>query len=78
MKIFTIGFTKHSAEKFFNRLQECGVKRLVDVRLSNISQLAGFAKRDDLRYLRRSSATLTICTSPAWHRQDTYWTPIRS
>jgi len=50
MKIFTIGFTKHSAERFFRRLQQCGVKRLVDVRLNNLSQLAGFAKRDDLRY----------------------------
>jgi uncharacterized protein (DUF488 family) len=50
MKIFTIGFTKKSAESFFTKLKEAGVKRLVDVRLNNISQLAGFAKRDDLRY----------------------------
>jgi uncharacterized protein (DUF488 family) len=50
MKIFTIGFTKKSAETFFTRLQKAGVKRLVDVRLNNVSQLAGFAKRDDLRY----------------------------
>jgi uncharacterized protein (DUF488 family) len=50
MKIFTIGFTKKSAETFFTRLQKSGAKRLVDVRLNNVSQLAGFAKRDDLRY----------------------------
>jgi uncharacterized protein (DUF488 family) len=50
MKIFTIGFTKKSAESFFTKLQLAGVSRLVDVRLNNISQLAGFAKRDDLRY----------------------------
>jgi uncharacterized protein (DUF488 family) len=50
MKIFTIGFTKKSAESFFTKLQRAGVSRLVDVRLNNISQLAGFAKRDDLRY----------------------------
>ena len=50
MKIFTIGFTKKSAEVFFTRLRKAGVKRLVDVRLNNVSQLAGFAKRDDLRY----------------------------
>ena len=50
MKIFTIGFTKKSAESFFTKLQLAGVSRLVDVRLHNVSQLAGFAKRDDLRY----------------------------
>lgn len=50
MKLFTIGFTKKSAETFFGKLCGAGVKRLVDVRLNNISQLAGFSKRDDLRY----------------------------
>jgi uncharacterized protein (DUF488 family) len=54
MKIFTIGFTKKSAQTFFTRIQEAGVKRLVDVRLNNISQLAGFAKREDLRYFARA------------------------
>jgi uncharacterized protein (DUF488 family) len=56
MKLFTIGFTKKSAETFFTRLKEAGVRRLVDVRLNNVSQLAGFAKKDDLRYF-----TKTIC-----------------
>lgn len=50
MKLFTIGFTKKSAEKFFTLLKTSDVKRVVDVRLNNVSQLAGFAKRDDLRY----------------------------
>jgi uncharacterized protein (DUF488 family) len=50
MKIFTIGFTKTSAESFFTRLKEAGVKKVIDVRLHNESQLAGFAKKDDLRY----------------------------
>jgi len=54
MKIFTIGFTKKSAETFFTRLKNAGVKRLVDVRLNNISQLAGFTKRDDLRYFTKA------------------------
>jgi len=53
MKIFTIGFTKKSAEAFFTRLGDAGVKRLVDVRLKNVSQLAGFTKRDDLRYFAK-------------------------
>lgn len=50
MKIFTIGFTKKSAEVFFTRLKNAEVKRLVDVRLNNVSQLAGFTKKNDLRY----------------------------
>jgi len=54
MKIFTIGFTKKSAETFFTRLKDAGVKRLLDVRLNNVSQLAGFAKRDDLRYFAKA------------------------
>ncbi len=50
MEIFTIGFTQSSAADFFGRLKRAGVKRLLDVRLNNKSQLAGFAKRDDLAY----------------------------
>ena len=54
MKIFTIGFTKKSAETFFGRLKNSGARRLVDVRLNNVSQLAGFAKKDDLRYFTKA------------------------
>lgn len=50
MKIFTIGFTKKTAETFFTALREAEVKTLVDVRLNNVSQLAGFAKKADLAY----------------------------
>jgi uncharacterized protein (DUF488 family) len=54
MRIFTIGFTKKSAESFFSLLTNSGAKRMVDVRLNNISQLAGFAKKDDLKYFLRA------------------------
>lgn len=47
---YSIGFTKHSAEEFFEKLKDAGIERLVDVRLNNVSQLAGFAKRRDLAY----------------------------
>lgn len=50
VKIFTIGFTKKTAEEFFTRLIRAGVRRVIDIRLNNVSQLAGFTKRDDLRY----------------------------
>lgn len=54
--IFTIGFTGHSAEEFFGKLQRAGVRTLFDVRLNNVSQLAGFAKRKDLEYFLRALA----------------------
>lgn len=50
MRLFTIGFTKKSAENFFETLRKSGAKRVVDVRLNNVSQLAGFAKKNDLEY----------------------------
>ncbi|TLD44635.1 MAG: hypothetical protein FAZ92_03117 [Accumulibacter sp.] len=53
MKLFTIGFTKKSAEAFFGKLTRSGAKRVVDVRLNNVSQLAGFAKRNDLQFFLR-------------------------
>ena len=53
MEVFTIGFTQSSAAHFFGRLRAAGVKRLLDVRLHNVSQLAGFAKRDDLAFFVR-------------------------
>lgn len=65
MKLFTIGFTKTSAESFFTRLQKAGVKSLVDVRLNNVSQLAGFAKKNDLRYFLKA-----ICGVEYVHRPE--------
>jgi uncharacterized protein (DUF488 family) len=53
MKVFTIGFTKKNAEQFFSRLKQPGLIRLVDARLNNVSQLAGFTKKDDLRFFLR-------------------------
>jgi uncharacterized protein (DUF488 family) len=49
--IFTIGFTRKTAAQFFTLLEKAGVKRVLDIRLNNVSQLAGFAKKDDLRFL---------------------------
>ena len=53
MKIFTIGFTKKSAEEFFTRLKQPGLNRLIDARLNNVSQLAGFTKKEDLKFFIR-------------------------
>lgn len=82
--LFTIGFTKKSAEQFFGLLRDNGVKQLVDVRISNSSQLAGFAKGKDLEFF-----TNEICRIPykhivdfaptkelldRWHKQEVTWT----
>jgi len=64
MKVFTIGFTKKSAETFFARLKEAGVKRLIDVRLNNVSQLAGFTKKGDLRYFTKAICNIDYVHLP--------------
>lgn len=53
MKVFTIGFTKKNAEQFFAHLKHPGLQRVLDTRLNNVSQLAGFTKKDDLRFFLR-------------------------
>ena len=54
MQLFTIGFTRKTAEDFFSRLTKAGVTRIADVRLNNVSQLAGFAKKSDLQYFAKA------------------------
>ena len=49
-KIYTIGFAGHSAEEFFELLRRNRIKRVVDIRLRNTNQIAGFSKKDDLAF----------------------------
>jgi uncharacterized protein (DUF488 family) len=53
VRLYTIGFTKKSAEIFFSKLKDAGVVTVIDIRLSPASQLSGFAKGDDLQYFLR-------------------------
>ena len=53
MNVFTIGFTEKTAKRFFELIRSSGVKRVVDVRLNNTGQLAGFSKQADLAYFLR-------------------------
>lgn len=64
MTIYTIGFTKKSASTFFGLLKNSGAERLVDVRLNNVSQLAGFAKREDLRFFTQAICGIGYVHSP--------------
>ena len=50
MDVYSIGFTHKSASDFFEMLKANRIERLLDVRLSNTSQLAGFTKQADLDY----------------------------
>lgn len=65
IKLFTIGFTQKSARQFFTTLIEAKVRRLIDVRLNNVSQLAAFAKRADLEYFLREIADIDYLHLPA-------------
>ena len=64
MKLFTIGFTKKSAEEFFTQLQNAGVTRIVDIRLNNTSQLAGFTKARDLKYFLKEICNIEYIHKP--------------
>ncbi len=65
MKLFTIGFTKKPARRFFELLRKSGAKHIVDVRLNNVSQLAGFAKKDDLAYFAKEICGMDYVHLPA-------------
>jgi uncharacterized protein (DUF488 family) len=64
LNVFTIGFTQKPAERFFGLLREARVERVLDVRLHTQSQLAGFAKRDDLRFFLATIAGIDYLHLP--------------
>lgn len=76
MKLYTIGFTKKNAETFFELLGKNEVKLLLDIRLNNVSQLAGFAKGKDLEYFTRAILDIPykhdIRLSPSKELYDKY------
>ena len=75
--LFTIGFAGKSAEEFFAALRKAGVERLIDVRLNNVSQLAGFTKRRDLEYFLRIIAGIEYEHNTELRRPATSSTPTR-
>ncbi len=64
MTLFTMGFAGKPAEVFFRKLQQAGVRRLVDVRLNNVSQLAGFTKKQDIEFFLREIAGIAYVHRP--------------
>ncbi len=71
MTIYTIGFAKKSAEQFFEALRYSTAKRLLDIRLRNTSQLAGFTKREDLRYFLKQMLDMEYQEVPLLAPEDT-------
>lgn len=61
MKIYTIGFTKKSAKEFFEILKTNNIEQIIDVRLNNTSQLAGFTKKDNLEYFLKELCSIDYC-----------------
>ena len=64
MILFTIGSGQKSAEKFFSLLKQNRVQRLIDIRLNNKSQLAGFTKSPDLQYFLKQIAAIDYIHLP--------------
>lgn len=64
IKLFTIGFTKKNAETFFEKLIKFDVIKLIDIRLNNVSQLAGFTKKDDLIYFLKKISNCEYVHEP--------------
>jgi len=75
--IYTIGFTKKSAEEFFEALRRSGARHLLDIRLHNTSQLAGFTKRDDLRYFLREIVNMEYHEVPILAPEDSLLSEYR-
>jgi len=65
LKIYTIGFAKKTAQIFFEQLKNTDVKQVIDIRLNNSSQLAGFTKRQDIAYFLP-----TICNIAYSHKLE--------
>jgi uncharacterized protein (DUF488 family) len=64
VNVSTIGFTQSNAEHFFERLFRTGVKKIIDVRLHNTSQLSGFAKSDDLKFFLKKMGDIEYVHQP--------------
>jgi uncharacterized protein (DUF488 family) len=84
IRLFTIGFAQKNAREFFTKLKEAKVKTVIDIRLNNVSQLAGFTKEQDLPYLLQEIAGIKYIHKPelaptkdildAYRKKEIDWT----
>lgn len=66
MNLYTIGFTEKTAEEFFEQLKKNRIKRIIDIRLNNNSQLAGFTKQRDLEYFLKAISNIEYIYMPVF------------
>lgn len=81
--IYTIGFAEKTAREFFTKLKDARVKTVIDIRLNNVSQLAGFTKEQDLPYFLHEIAGIKYVHKPelaptkdildAYRKKDIDW-----
>ncbi len=64
-KIYTIGFTQKTAEEFFNLIEKNKIRKLIDVRLKNNSQLSAFSKYPDIKFFLHR-----ICSAEYFHDKN--------
>lgn len=64
MNLYTIGFRKKSAQEFFGKLLQYKVKKILDIRLNNVSQLAGYTKRNDFEFFLKTICHIDYCHLP--------------
>lgn len=75
--LFTIGFAKKDAQTFFELLRTAKIRKVIDVRLNNVSQLAGFTKKNDLRYFLEKIIGCEYQHRPDWAPTDAILDPYK-
>ena len=78
MHIYTIGFTQKTARAFFESLRDVQAAYLLDIRIHNNSQLAGFSKRDDLEYFPQRLTRMTYLEYPLLAPDEAIFKQYRS
>ena len=78
MHIYTIGFTRKTARDFFECLKGVEAAHLLDIRIRNNSQLAGFTKRDHLEYFAQRLTRLTYLEYPLLAPDEAMFKQYRS
>jgi uncharacterized protein (DUF488 family) len=63
-KLYTMGYTQKPAKKFFNLIDKYEIKRIIDIRLHNNTQLAGFTKQNNLKYFLKRLSDCDYCHIP--------------
>lgn len=75
--LFTIGFAKKDAQTFFEMLRMARIRKVIDVRLNNVSQLAGFTKKNDLKYFLEKIIGCQYQHRPDWAPTDVILDPYK-